>query len=136
MCVCIYTYIYIYTYTHTHTYIYTYIQIYIYIRIYTYVYACIHIYIHVYTYIYIYTYICIETRSTPDFFFVWALLLIVHTRNSSPIRRNLLRLQCTFCTVTTNSGRLHGCPLFERVNCLSHSIFHLNYLITTVVLRE
>ena len=36
----------------------------------------------------------------PDFFFVWALLLIVHTWNSSPLRSNLLRLQCT-CTVPT-----------------------------------
>ena len=37
-------------------------------------------------------------------FFVWALLLIVHTRNSSPLRSNLLWLQCTCCTVPTNSG--------------------------------
>ena len=42
----------------------------------------------------------------PDFF-VWALLLIVHTRNSS----NLLRLQCTCCTVPTTSARPHGSPL-------------------------
>ncbi len=44
-------------------------------------------------------------------FFVWALLLIVHTWNSSPIRSNLLRLQCTCCTVPTTSGRSHGSPL-------------------------
>ena len=43
-------------------------------------------------------------------FFVWALLLIVHTWNSSPLRGNLLRLQCTCCTVPTTSGRTHGCP--------------------------
>ena len=43
-------------------------------------------------------------------FFVWALLLIVHTWNSSPIRSNLLRLKCT-CTVPTTSGRPHGSPL-------------------------
>ena len=43
-------------------------------------------------------------------FFVWALLLIVHTWNSSPLRSNLLRLQCT-CTVPTTSGRPHGSPL-------------------------
>ena len=36
--------------------------------------------------------------------FVGALLLIVHTWNSSPIRSNLHRLQCTCCTVTTTSG--------------------------------
>ena len=44
-------------------------------------------------------------------FFVWALLLIVHTWNYSPIRSNLLRPQCTCCTVPTTSGRPHGSPL-------------------------
>ena len=44
-------------------------------------------------------------------FFVWALLLIVHTWNSSPLQSNLLRLQCTCSTVTTTSGRTHGSPL-------------------------
>ena len=43
-------------------------------------------------------------------FFVWTLLLIVHTWNSSPLRSNLLRLQCT-CTVPTTSRRPHGSPL-------------------------
>ena len=38
-------------------------------------------------------------------FCVWALLLIVHTWNSSPIR-----LQCTCCTVPTTSWRPHGIP--------------------------
>ena len=47
----------------------------------------------------------------PDFFFVWALLLIVHTWNSSPLRSNLLRLQCTCCTVPTTSAKPHGRPL-------------------------
>ena len=47
----------------------------------------------------------------PDFFFVWALLLIVNTLNSSPLRSNLFRVQCTCSTVPTNSGRLHGSPL-------------------------
>ena len=41
-------------------------------------------------------------------FYVWALL---HTWNSSPLRSNLLRLQCTYCTVTKTSGRAHGSPL-------------------------
>ena len=45
----------------------------------------------------------------PDFF-VWARLLIVCTWNSSPLRSNLLRLQCTYCTVPTTSGRPHGSP--------------------------
>ena len=40
-----------------------------------------------------------------------ALLLIVHTWNSSPLRSNLLRLQCTCCTVPTTSRRPHGSPL-------------------------
>ena len=44
-------------------------------------------------------------------FFVWALLLIGHTWNSSPLRTNLLRLQCTGCTVLITSGRSHGSPL-------------------------
>ena len=44
-------------------------------------------------------------------FFVWALLLIVHTWNSSPLPSNLLQLQCTCCTVPTTSGRPHGSPL-------------------------
>ena len=50
------------------------------------------------------------SNKFPDFF-VWALLLIVHTWNSSPLRSNLLRLQCTCCTVPTTSGRSHRSPL-------------------------
>ena len=44
-------------------------------------------------------------------FFVWVLLLIVHTWNSSPLRSHLLRLQCTCCTVPTITGKPHGSPL-------------------------
>ena len=40
-------------------------------------------------------------------FFVWTLLLIVHTWNSSPLWSNPHRLQCTCCTIPTTSGRLH-----------------------------
>ena len=47
----------------------------------------------------------------PDFFLVWALLLIVHTWNSSPFRIILLRQQCACCTVPTTSERTHGSPL-------------------------
>ena len=47
----------------------------------------------------------------PDFFFVWALLLIVHTWKSSPLQSNLLRLQCTYCTIPTTPGRHHGSAL-------------------------
>ena len=39
------------------------------------------------------------------------LLLIVHTWNCSPLRSNLLRQQCTSCTIPTTSGRPHGSPL-------------------------
>ena len=46
----------------------------------------------------------------PDFFRKGT-LLIVHTWNSSPLQSNLLRLQCTCCTVPTTSGRPHGNPL-------------------------
>ena len=44
-------------------------------------------------------------------FFVGALLLIVHTWNSNPLRSNLLPLQSTCWTVPTTSGRPHGSPL-------------------------
>ena len=43
-------------------------------------------------------------------FFVWALLLIVHTWNSTPLLSYPLQLQCT-CTVYITSGRPHGGPL-------------------------
>ena len=66
--------------------------------------------IHVYKnkiYIYIYKVHMISFQT----FFVWALLLIVHTWNSSPLQVYLLQLQCTSCTVPTTSGRPHGSPL-------------------------
>ena len=44
-------------------------------------------------------------------FFIWALLLIIHTWNSSPLRSNLLQLQCTCYTVPKTSERTHGSPL-------------------------
>ena len=44
-------------------------------------------------------------------FFVWALLFIVHTWNSSPLRSNLLQLQYTCCIIPTTSGRPSGSPL-------------------------
>ena len=46
----------------------------------------------------------------PDFF-LWALLLKVHTSNTSPLRSNLLRLQYTCCTVPITSRTTHGSPL-------------------------
>ena len=39
--------------------------------------------------------------------------MIVHTWNSSPLRSNLLQLQCTCCTVPTTSGRPHRSPLLS-----------------------
>ena len=63
--------------------------------------------------------------------------LIEHTWNSSPLRSNLLRLQCT-CTIPTTSARPHEVLLCEHVNNLRHSLFHLlSCLITTAsVYRE
>ena len=62
---------------------------------------------------YLYTYIKYIRGAYDTFadFFVWALLLIVRTRNSSPLWSILLRLQCTCCTVPTTSARPHGSPL-------------------------
>ena len=37
--------------------------------------------------------------------------VIVHSWNSSPLRSDPLRLQCTCCTVPTTSGTPHGSPL-------------------------
>ena len=97
----------------------------------SYIYIYIYIYMYIYIYIYIYIYMREKRKWTrhvcwkdkrkkdirgslntfPAFFFVWALLLIVHTRNSSPLRSNLHRLQCTCCTVSTTSERPHGSTL-------------------------
>ena len=49
-------------------------------------------------------------NKCPDFFRM-ANLLIVHIWNSSTLRSNHLRLQCTCCTVPTTSSRPHGSPL-------------------------
>ena len=43
-------------------------------------------------------------------FFVWSLLLIVHSWNFSSLQKNPLWLQCICCTVPTTSGRPHGSP--------------------------
>ena len=61
--------------------------------------------------IYIYIYIRGAYDKFPDFFFVMALLLIVHTWNSTPLRSNLLQLQCNCYTVPTTSRTPHGSPL-------------------------
>ena len=67
----------------------------------------------------------------PDFF-VWALLLIVHTWNFSLLRSNLLRLQCTCSIVPKILEDPMEVLLCERANDLRHSLFHLlNCLITT-----
>ena len=60
-----------------------------------------------YIWIYIYEVPSVNFQT----FFVWALLLIVNTWNSSPLRSNLLWLQYTCCTVPTTSGRTHESPL-------------------------
>ena len=60
---------------------------------------------------YIYMYIREVLMISFQTFFVWALSLIVHTWNSSPLWSNLLQLQCSCCTIPTTSGRHHGSPL-------------------------
>ena len=62
--------------------------------------ACVCVCVCMYIYIYIYEVHTISFQT----FFVWALLLIVHTWNANPLRSNLLWLQCTCCTVPTTSG--------------------------------
>ena len=64
-------------------------------------------YDRLYIYIYIFAVLSIYFQT----FSVWALLLIVHAWNSSPLWSNLLQLQCTCCTVPTTSGTLNGSPL-------------------------
>ena len=61
-------------------------------------------------YIYIYIYIRGAYDMFPDFFRM-ALLLRVHTWNSSPHRSNLLQVQCTCCTVPTTSRTPNESPL-------------------------
>ena len=84
--------------THTHTHTHTYIYIYSYGT-------------HTHTLIYICHYIYEVHTISFQTFFVWALLLIVHTWNSSPLRSKLLQLQCTCSTIPTTSGRPHGSSL-------------------------
>ena len=74
---------------------------------------CVCVCVYIYIYIYIHTHTHTHEVHTISFqtFFVWALLLIVHTWNSSPLPSNLLRLQCTCCTVPTTSRRPHGSSL-------------------------
>ena len=80
------------------------------LSIYIYIYICVCVCVCVYIYIYIYIYIRESLNKFLDFFRM-GILLIVHTWNSSPLRCNLLRLQCTCSTVPTTSGRPHGSPL-------------------------
>ena len=102
--ICIYMYMYIDIYKHNHTYLCRPTHTYVYIWKHTHTHICIYIYkyicIHTYMLIYIYIYI--------HDFFVWALLLKIHTLNCSLLRSNLLRLQCTCFTVQTTSGKPHA----------------------------
>ena len=82
----------------------------IYIHMYIYICICVCVCASLSIYIYIYIYMRGSLDKFPDFFRM-GLLLIVHTWNSSPLRSNLLRLQCTFCTVPKTCERPHGSPL-------------------------
>ena len=82
---------------------------YIYLSLFRYMCLSIHTHTHTHTYIYIYIY---EVHTTSfQTFFVWALLFILHTWNSSSLQNNLLRLQSTRFILPINSGRPHGSPL-------------------------
>ena len=70
-------------------------------------------------------YVRVSLNKFPDFF-VWVLLLIIHTWNSSPLRSNLLRLQSTCYTVSTTSGRLNGSPFFGQWPFSSPQLSHNN----------
>ena len=128
-----------YTYTHIYmcVYICMYVSLYICMRMYMCMLVCMRGYIRVYVCMYLYIYLCMYKAHKISFqtFFVWALLLIVHIWNSSPLRSNLLRLQCTCCTKNLFQQLLEGpmeVLLCERVNGLRRSLFHLlNFLITT-----
>ena len=116
----IYIYVYIWVYQNIyiyilmHIYIFNHLYLYIYIYIYNeHWYKSVYIQMYIYIYIYIYEFHAISFQT----FFVWALLLIVHTWNSSPLRNNLIRLLCTFCTVQTTSGSLYGNPLAWACQC-------------------
>ena len=121
-----------YTHSLLLAHIYTYINIQIHICWYLNGYICTLLHTHIWTHIYhwrvgwfygmltviIYAELILfscNIRSAydkfPHFFFLWALLLILHIWNSSPLWSSLLRLQCTCCTVPTTSGKLHGSPL-------------------------
>ena len=105
--VCMYICIHTYTHSYTHSHTYTHTQI----HTHTYIYIYIHTYnIYIFVYIYIYIYILGSLNKFPDFFsyghFYW--LYTYETLNS--FESNLLRLQCTCCTVPTTSWRPHGSP--------------------------
>ena len=105
------------------TYIYICVCVYVYIYmcggvyIYIYVGVCMYVYICVCVCVCVYTYVRWSLNKFPDFF-VWALLLIVHTWDSSPLQSNLLWLQCT-CTISATSGNPHGSLLVWACVCVS-----------------
>ena len=74
----------------------------------------------------------------PDFFFIWALLLIVYTWNSSPHQSNLFDCNALIVPFQKLLEGLMEVLLCENVNDLRHILFHhLNFLMTTASeLRE
>ena len=135
--------------TQTHTYLSIYLSIYLFIYLSIYLFQSVHIYLSVYlsicssiylfksVHIYLSIYLSIYLMSIilrgslnkfPDFF-VWALLLIVHPWNSSPLRSNLLRLQCT-CLYRSNNF----CRAQWESSCVSVSMtFVTAYFISSIV---
>ena len=122
----------IHTQTHTHIYIYVHIYIYIYICVCVCVCVCLLSNTKssddgnnsIFGLSFLNIYVRGSLNKFPDFF-VWALLLIVHTWNSSHLRSNRLRLQSTCCTVPKTSGRrLNIVTLLYWLHYSSHISYH------------
>ena len=116
-CICIY----LSTYLSINVYLYRSINISLSMYLFPNIYIYLRIYLHFYLPIYqsmcisINISLCLSMykghKISFQTFFVWALLLIEYTWNSSSLRSNLLQLHWTCCTVPTTSARPHGSPL-------------------------
>ena len=58
-----------------------------------------------------YIYVRGSSNQFPDFFRMRTFIDRKHLKLSSPLRSNLLRVQCTSCTVSTTSGKPQGSSL-------------------------
>ena len=110
----IYMYVCLHTFLRVHIFVcmYVFLHLCIYVCILVSMYAWLRLCICVYDYSihFVSTYTRVSLNKFPDVF-AWALLLIVHAWNSSPLRSNLLRMQCTCCTVPITSVTPYESPL-------------------------